>query len=68
MPDRDNSCVFPIEQIDEVHAAKFNPALPWLFETDEMGAIQFATESGACMAQREYRKAHGFDPETGERS
>lgn len=62
----DKSSVFHLRMLDNEHAAKFNPMFPWLFESDEMGIVQFATEYGACVAQREYRKMHGFDLETGE--
>jgi hypothetical protein len=63
----DSSAVFHVEMLD-TESVGFDPACPWILETDEDGAQFYATEDEACAAQRAYRAAHGFDPETGERA
>lgn len=57
--------VYNIEVLDDDAAALFDPALPWIFETDAEQKA-FATEHEACAAQREFRIAHGLNPITGE--
>jgi len=65
----DNSSVFHVDMLDdaEIWRAKF-PGKEWLFDTDESVVQAFATENEACAAQRNYRIANGFNPETGERA
>lgn len=60
-----NNTVFNIAILDDEHAALFDPALPWIFDTDT-DQKAFATEDEACAAQREFRIAHGLNPITGE--
>lgn len=66
----DTSSVFHISILDTEFQAAHDPATPWLFEYEhgsEGGQIAFATEEEACKMQRDYRRAHGFDPLSGER-
>jgi hypothetical protein len=62
----DTSTVFHISILDADIANDHNPAEPWIFETEE-GQTSFPTEDEACSMQRNYRRARGFDPLSGER-
>jgi hypothetical protein len=62
----DTSAVYMLEMLDPEYQANFNPHLPWLFDTEDEGITQFATEEDACEAQRNYRAARGFNEITGE--
>ena len=63
----DTSDVFNIAMLDAEHASKFDPNLPWIFETEE-DQNAFATEEEACAAQRDHRRMNGFDEVTGQRA
>lgn len=62
----DTSTVFHIGLLDAEFAAAHDPAEPWIFETDD-GQFSCSTEAEACALQRNYRRARGYDPLSGER-
>ncbi len=62
------SSVFNIEELDDDHAAQFNPAKPWVHDFGEFGQLSFEAESEACADQQAYRKRHRRDPMTGEQT
>lgn len=63
----DTSSIFELGLLDEAFQAAFNPHLPWLFETDDEGIVQYESEEAALEAQRSYRIKKGFYPRTGEK-
>lgn len=63
----DTSTVYHIDTLDDDFAVAFDPALPWVFETDTAQQC-FATEEAACAAQRHHRAANGFNIITGEKT
>lgn len=65
MADRDTSSVFNIAVLDCNDVSHFDPAKPWIFETDEETTLH-VTEDEACAKQRAYRSQMGFNPITGE--
>jgi hypothetical protein len=60
----DSSAVFHAEMTD-TDTFNYDPAMPWILDTDE-GWTAFKTEEEACAAQRDYRRANGYHPITGE--
>jgi hypothetical protein len=67
MKGRDNSMVFELATLDREHAARVNPELPRLFESDEAGIVQFKDRVRSPHGPARVSKALRLDPVSGER-